>query len=61
MNISFQIMTCESTDAAKISEVAIKAYKDFYLYLWYDNGDWYINRSFATSVIARELNNPNVA
>lgn len=58
-----QIIPCRIGDAAKLSEIAIRSYKDFYLYLWYeyDHGDWYINRSFAQPVLEKELQDPNHA
>jgi GNAT superfamily N-acetyltransferase len=58
---SLEIFPCSSEDAKKLSDLAIRAYKDFYLYLWWDNGDWYINRSFAPSIFEKQLENPNYA
>jgi len=58
---SLEIFPCSIKDAKKLSDIAIRAYKDFYLYLWYDNGDWYINHSFAPSVFENQLEDPNHA
>src|SRR4030095_10361988 len=58
---SLEIFPCGIKDAIKLSDIAIRAYKDFYLYLWYDNGDWYINHSFAPSVFEKQLKDPNYA
>ena len=46
-------------DARLLSEVAIKSYSDYYLHLWYDGGQWYINRCFTTEALTAELNNTN--
>jgi GNAT superfamily N-acetyltransferase len=58
---SLEMFPCGIKDAKKLSDIAIRAYKDFYLYLWYDNGDWYIKHSFTPSVIEKQLANPNNA
>jgi len=54
-----QIIPCNPEDAKTLSDVAIRSYKAFYLHLWYDNGDWYINHSFAESVFEKELKDSN--
>ncbi len=46
-------------DARLLSEVAIKAYSDHYLHLWYDGGAWYINKCFSTEALAAEQNDTN--
>ena len=56
---SLEIIPCSIKDLEALSEVAIRSYKDFYLYLWYDTGEWYIDRSFAPSVLEAELRDPN--
>lgn len=48
-----------ATDALLLSEVALKAYCDHYLHLWYDEGQWYINRCFTEPVLKNELEDPN--
>jgi GNAT superfamily N-acetyltransferase len=59
MKSSLEIEACSAADVNKISEVAIRAYRDFYLYLWEDDGSWYINRSFAPEQIEKEINDTN--
>ena len=54
-----EIQACAVTDATHISEIAIEAYRDFYLYLWKDDGSWYINRSFSPKQIKTEIKDPN--
>jgi GNAT superfamily N-acetyltransferase len=59
MNSNFQIKQLSAFDAAALSKIALKAYNDHYLHLWFDNGDWYKNKSFATQALAAELSNSN--
>ena len=59
MSDTLEIQACTVADADKISEVAIKSYKDYYLYLWNDDGSWYINRSFLPATLKEEITNPN--
>ena len=59
MSDKLEIQACTVADASKISEVAIKSYKDYYLYLWNDDGSWYINRSFLPETLKKEIKNPN--
>ncbi len=56
-----QIIPCGTGDAKMLSEIAIRSYKDFYLYLWHDNGAWYIDRCFNPSALENELNGTNHA
>jgi len=53
--ISLQIIPCTAKDAEALSEIAIRSYRDFYLYLWHDDGEWYIQRSFAAAVFEKQL------
>ena len=61
MNQQLEIVACGPSDVDRISEVAIQSYKEFYLHLWFDDGSWYITRSFRPDVIKEEMNNPNAA
>jgi GNAT superfamily N-acetyltransferase len=58
---NLQIIPCATKDAEALSEIAIRSYKDFYLYLWHDDGEWYIQRSFAPAVFEKQLQDPNHA
>lgn len=49
----------DNTEAALLSQVALKAYNDHYLHLWFDNGEWYKQRCFTKEVLQDELANPN--
>lgn len=54
-----KILPCGVKEAKELSDIAIRAYKDYYLYLWWDAGDWYINHSFAPVVFERQLTDSN--
>jgi diamine N-acetyltransferase len=56
-----EIIPCDVYDAKRLSDIALRSYDDFYLYLWHDNGEWYRNRSFTPSVFERELKESNHA
>ncbi|MBI1782128.1 MAG: GNAT family N-acetyltransferase [Sphingobacteriales bacterium] len=56
---TIQIKPITKADAALLSEVAVKAYCDHYLHLWYDGGKWYLNRCFTEEVLSSELADTN--
>ena len=56
-----EVRKLEAKDAALLSQVAIKAYSDHYLHLWYDGGKWYINKCFTVEALTAELNDTNAA
>jgi ribosomal protein S18 acetylase RimI-like enzyme len=43
-------------DVTALSEIAIHSYCDHYKYLWYDEGKWYIEKSFSEENLLHELN-----
>jgi diamine N-acetyltransferase len=57
--ISFKKLQPE--DAGLLSEVALKAYADHYLHLWYDGGDWYMHKCFTEEQMLAELRDHNTA
>jgi GNAT superfamily N-acetyltransferase len=59
--VSMEIIPCAVDDAKKLSDIALRAYNDYYLYLWHDGGKWYRNRCFAPYVFEKELKEPNSA
>src|SRR6266511_2199935 len=59
--LPLQIIPCNVEEANTVSDVAIRSYKDFYLHLWDDNGDGYINHSFSHPVLEKEIKDPNHA
>ena len=46
-------------DALLLSDVALRAYKDHYLHLWHEGGEWYMEKSFAVHNLAAELASSN--
>ncbi len=42
-------------DAELLSEIAVKAYSDHYLHLWYDGGEWYLEKSFSAANLRKEI------
>jgi len=61
MSENFLIKRCSDQDAQELSDIAMRAYNDHYLYLWNDDGSWYMNRSFSVEQFLKELKNPNSA
>jgi GNAT superfamily N-acetyltransferase len=53
------IKKLETADAALLSQVAIRAYSDHYLHLWYDEGKWYKNTFFSSEKLYEELTDTN--
>jgi GNAT superfamily N-acetyltransferase len=45
--------------AELLSKVALKAYADHYLHLWYDGGEWYLKKFFSVKRLATELSDTN--
>jgi diamine N-acetyltransferase len=46
-------------DVSALSEIAVRAYCDHYKYLWYDEGKWYIDKSFSEENLLHELQDAN--
>lgn len=53
------IKKVEPKDADFLSEVAIRAYKDHYLDLWYDEGKWYLENHLSAKKFSSELQDQN--
>ncbi|MBF9252780.1 GNAT family N-acetyltransferase [Pontibacter sp. 172403-2] len=56
-----QLIPCTTQDLYTLQDIAINAYGGHYLYLWYDGGAWYLEKSFSESVLKQELADPNAA
>src|SRR5215471_4248906 len=54
-NKDIEIKKIGVENAAPLSNVAVRAYSDHYLHLWYDKGEWYIDKSFSVKNLAGEL------
>ncbi len=59
INIDFQPLT--PADATRLSEVALRSYRQHYLHLWHDGGAWYIDRCFTVDGLRQEMADPNSA
>jgi len=47
------------TDIAQLQAVALQAYRDHYLHLWHEGGEWYMQKSFSTNRLLAELSDGN--
>ncbi|PRY14271.1 spermine/spermidine N-acetyltransferase [Pontibacter ummariensis] len=56
-----RITPCTLEDIHTLQDIAINSYGDHYLYLWYDGGMWYIDKSFSEASLKKELEDPNAA
>ena len=56
-----RVVPCTSKDLHTLQDIAINAYGDHYLYLWYDGGAWYLEKSFSEPVLKKELADSNAA
>ena len=54
-NSDIEIRRISASNVALLSDIAIRAYSDHYLHLWYDKGEWYINKSFSEQNLLSEL------
>lgn len=57
----FYIKKLEAKDASFLSEVALKAYADHYLDLWYDGGKWYMEKYFSVERLSKEMEDTNAS
>jgi GNAT superfamily N-acetyltransferase len=60
MNV-LAIVKCSLEHAEELAQIAVRAYRDYYLYLWNDDGSWYVNMSFSIPQFQKELKDPNAA
>jgi GNAT superfamily N-acetyltransferase len=56
-----QLTPCTTSDLYTLQDIAIRSYNDHYLYLWFDGGAWYVERSFQEQALREELADPNAA
>ena len=47
-------------DAQRLSKLAKRCYPPHYAHLWYDNGEWYTETMYTTTVLAAEIADQNV-
>ena len=55
----FYVKELETKDAAFLSQVALVAYADHYLHLWYDGGKWYMEKYFSVEKLTQEISDIN--
>lgn len=53
------ILPCSTADIPLLSTVATAAYLAHYTYLWHDNGEFYVNRSFSQARFELEMADAN--
>lgn len=58
---AIRITPCSTADIYTLQDIAIRSYNDHYLYLWFDGGAWYVDRSFREETLRDELADPNAA
>ena len=46
-------------DIPLLRDIALQSYRDHYLHLWHDGGDWYVKKCFTLNALEAEYNNPN--
>jgi diamine N-acetyltransferase len=54
-----QIRMLTSGDAEKLSELCLRIYPQFFLYLWYDDGAWYQQKAYNPTQLRQEIESPN--
>ncbi len=59
--LSMKITPCSKNDIPNLISVARQSYKEHYLHLWYDGGDWYLQNNFTFEQFSKELSDPNAA
>lgn len=55
----FTIARCSISDIPLLVSVATQSYSEHYTYLWHDNGEFYINRSFNAAQLEAEMADAN--
>lgn len=60
MSITVPVITpIDIDDIEVLQRVALQAYREHYLHLWYDGGEWYMHKNFSTEQLGKELNDSN--
>ena len=54
-----EIKICAQADLEELVFIANHSYRDHYTYLWFDNGDEYVESNFSYAKLKEELANPN--
>ncbi len=59
--MNLQIKPCTESDIPNFIAVARHSYKEHYLHLWHDGGDWYLQNNFTKEQFTKELSDSNAA
>jgi diamine N-acetyltransferase len=55
--ISFELI--KPLEASQLSDLCQVIYPQFYTYLWYDDGQWYVQEKYNSQTLKSEIENPN--
>jgi len=55
------IRPCSHADLPTLVAVSQKAYREFYSYLWNDEGTWYVQQFYTEHVLGNDMRNSNHA
>lgn len=55
MKVDFRLVQIRIQEAAELSRISRGIYEQYYLYLWYDAGDWYQEMRYHPTALAEEL------
>jgi GNAT superfamily N-acetyltransferase len=61
MNNDLEIVPCSPDHIETLITVAQKSYRQYYTYLWTDQAEAYMQRSFSSTTIRQEIADPNAA
>lgn len=58
---SVHLTPCTAENITLLKDIAIRSYKNHYLYLWYDGGESYLAHNFKEETLKAEHSDPNAA
>lgn len=58
-NINYEIVQVQVFDYQKLSELSKRIYAQTYTFLWFDAGEWYMEKMYNSDKILAELNDEN--
>lgn len=50
-----ELRKVQLTEVETLSKIAIKAYYDHYVHLWFDGGKWYVDKCFNINQLSQEI------
>jgi len=57
--MNFEIRKISAVNAPELSALAVTIYKQYFLYLWHEGGEWYMHRCYNLQTITEELSDAN--